>query len=239
MKAKNSTGMSLMELLLGTIIIMILLALLGFQVRGLVQRAKVSAAKATIDGLALCLKMIKDDTGLYPEALVDIRSPSPPSDETFSFSGWSGPYGRTVSLTDPWRNPYFYELQDLVFGPKVFERETGQPQEETFAFDAIPGTGMLVVANPGITSGSITLNGEEIVTQNEFKNVTPAIVKTVNLLAANTITIRLTSSPGLTIRVSISASQTSKNATFTLGSYGKNGQEGGVKYDADIVYGTF
>ncbi len=240
LKKLKPRGMTLLELLIGTIVIMILLALIGFQLKGMVQKAKVSAAKATMNGFALCLSMAKDDTNLYPEVLSDLKKAVPPSHATFSFRGWSGPYGGTLSLNDPWGNEYQYELSErTVFGPETIERETGKPYEETFTFDASPGPGTLIIDNPGVTSGNIILNGEEIVTQNEFKHTTPTIIKSVTLLSANTITIKVTSKPGLTIAINITAKTTSKEATFTLWSWGKDGCEGGEKYNTDIVYGIY
>lgn len=220
-------------------VIILLIAVSSQVVRGLIQRAKVSASKATLNGFALCVGMIKDDTGLYPENLSDTKEADPP--EGFSFRDWCGPYAPTLSLKDPWGNLYFYQLQDTIFGPQDFERTTGNPYEGTFTFTASPSPpkGTLIIENPGVTSGSVTLNGEEVVEEDEFKKITPVIIKEVNLLATNTITIKLRSTPGLTIKVSITTSQTSKDATFTLGSYGRDGQFGGTKYDADIVYGKF
>ena len=229
--------MTLLELLITVGVITILIAAGGVKIKGLVQRARVSAAKVTINGFALCLGMMKDDTGLYPLSLSDTKEGAPP--QGFSQRDWCGPYAATLSLTDPWGSPYFYELQNAVFGPQAFERTAGGPYEETFIFPASPGEGMLVISNPGITSGSVILNGEEIVSENEFKNITPTIIKVVDLLASNSITIRLASAPGISITVSITASSLSKDAIYILGSYGSDGQTGGTKYEADLAYGDF
>ncbi len=243
-KRKNSFGMTFLELLMGVVVVIILIALVGFQVTGLLQKAKVSAAKTTMTGIALCLGMIKDDTGLYPEKLEDINEPGPPDTigtVDFSARDWYGPYGGTLSLTDPWGNDYEYTLQNIVFGPDSFEREGGGQFEETFYFDAdAAGPGTLIIENPGVSSGSIELNDEEIVSQDEFKKITPSTVKEVTLLVGeNKLYIKIGGTPGITITISISASATSKDATFALWTYGKDGDEGGSKYDADIVYGTY
>ncbi len=50
MKRPNTRGMTLLELLVGISIILILIAGAGLQIRGLIQKAKVIAAKATING---------------------------------------------------------------------------------------------------------------------------------------------------------------------------------------------
>ncbi len=237
---KNSTSaMTLLELLIAISIIFVLITAAGLQIKGLIQRAKVSAAKTTILGFGLCLSMVKDDTGLYPENLADLDDAGPPAtsgDAKFSSRSWYGPYEETLSLTDPWGNEYFYELQDIVFGPQDFERTAGKPYEETFTFSAFSPTGTLTIQNPGVTSGSVILNGEEIVSEDEFKKIIPRIVKEINLLATNTITIKLASAPGITITISISAGQTSKNATFTLLSKGRDGELNTID---DIEYGEF
>lgn len=246
MKRPNTRGMTLLELLIGVSIILMLIAGVGLQTRGLIQKAKVIAAKATINGFALCLSMIKADTSLYPEQLKDVQKATRPgtSSQTVKFSArdWNGPYAETLSLKDPWGNDYFYWLtESTVFGPEAIERTTGQPYEETFTFEATPSPpkATLIVENPGVTSGSITLNGEEIVTEDEFKNTVPLIIKKVDLLASNTLTIRLASTPGLSINLRIAALVTSPDAMFVLGSMGKDGDFGGTKFDGDIVYGHF
>jgi general secretion pathway protein G len=243
----NSTSaMTLLELLVAITIMVILIGAAGLQIKGLIQRAKVSAAKTTILSFGLCLSMVKEDTGLYPLYLEHLNKAEPPTDDFSSPSwcgssrNWCGPYGEALSLIDPWGNPYQYELSETaVFGPSTFERTTGQPYEETFTFTASPDEGTLIIDNPGITAGSIILNGEEIVSEDEFKRIIPVIIKKVNLLASNTITIWLASKPGITITISVTAQFTSKDATFALWSYGRDGKESGEKYDKDIVYGHF
>lgn len=240
-KRKSSGGMTLMELLIGVIVVIILIALTGFQVTGLIQRAKVSAARTTMNGLALCLGMIKDDTALYPENLEDINSSGPPDTSgpaTFSARDWCGPYGGTLSLKDPWGNDYQYILQNIVFGPDSFEREEGGGQfEETFFFPADAGPGTLIIQNPGgVTSGSVELNDEEIVTQDDFKKITESIIKDVTLVAGqNKLYLKIGGTPGITITISISASAASKDATFALWTYGKEGEDGTTSF----LYGTY
>ncbi len=233
---KRVHGMTLLELLVGVVVIIILIALAGFQVKGLLQRAKVSAAKTTINGLALCLSMIKDDTCFYPVELSDTQSAEPP--DGFSSRDWYGPYGQTLSLTDPWNNPYFYELNEgTIFGPGTYQKRT-PPAWETVAFCAPCGKGTLIIDNPGITAGRMKLNGSEVVSPDEFKHTVPTIVKAINLSANNTLKIRLASNPSEHIEVKIT-SPFSKDTTFTLGSYGRDGEKDGTKYDADIEYGGF
>ncbi len=243
--------MTLLELLVGVSIILILMAGAGLQIRDLIQKAKVIAAKATINGFALCLSMIKADTSLYPEDLEDVKGATAPdtSSETAKFSAndWNGPYAMTLSLKDPWGNDYFYWLTETtIFGPVTIERTTGQPYVKSFNFTTAAGYGTLIVENPGVSSGSITLKeaGDleevEIVTEDDFKKIIPLIIKdNVWLGESNTLKITVWSTPGLSINLRITASVTSPDATFILGSKGKDGVYGGTKFDAEIVYGHF
>ena len=241
--------MTLLELLIGVSIILALIACAGLQTRGLIQKAKITAAKATINGFALCLSMIKADTSLYPEELEHTQGAGPPGtsgDARFSAMDWNGPYVETLSLKDPWGSYYFYWLTETtVFGPETIERTTGAPYVETFSFTASAGYATLIVENPGVTSGSITLSADgndeiEIVTEDEFKNIVPLIIKDGVLLGeTNTLTVRLASTPGLTINLRITAPVTSPNATFILGSMGKDRRFGGTKFEADIVHGYY
>jgi type II secretion system protein G len=231
-----SKGVTLIELLIGIAILVILAGIAVANIGGLLQRTKVQAAKSTMKGIALALDMVKTDTGLYPAIVDDIKEASSPSGISSSY--WRGPYAETISLDDPWGNEYQYEL--IIFGPETIEREMGGPSPKTFTFTATAGPGTLIIDNPGVTSGSVILNGEEIVTEDEFKHIIPVIIKRVVLSAANTITIDLGSKPGTTITIKISAKTlVKKDATFVLWSWGRDGSEGGEKYDADIVYGQY
>lgn len=226
--------MTLLELLIGSLITMMLIALVAFQVRGLFQKAKVSTAKSTINAYALSLGMIKDDTFLYPKALSDTKEASPP--EGYSYRDWCGPYAQRLPLNDPWDNPYFYQLNEgLVFGPETYERQT-PPVWITLGFSGPSGNATLVIDNPGITAARMYLNNVEVVSPFEFQNIIPLITKALNLLSNNTIRLRITSNPNEHIVVRITSPR-SRRSTFTLKSYGRDGKEGGTKYDADIEYG--
>ena len=234
---ERAHGMTLMELLVGVVVVMVMIALVGFQVRGLIQRAKISAARTTITGFALCLGLIKDDTAVYPLNLSDTKEATPP--EGFSQRDWYGPYGTTLSLTDPWGNPYFYDLSEItIFGPETYQKET-PPTWLTVLFSGPAGNATLIIDNPGITSARMYLNGEEIVSPYEFQHQIPEIRKQINLSASNTIELRIASNPSEHIEVKITSPGLDKANTFRLGSYGKDGKEGGTKFDADIEYGGF
>jgi len=272
----TSTGMTLMELLVGVGIIITLASIAGSRIRGLVQRAKISAAETTVDYIALSLNTIKNDAGFYPAELSDMNQVNPP--EGFKAKNWYGPYGQGLSLTDPWNNPYFYQVTEgIVCGPDIYKRYA-PPHTDTINFSAIEGKGTIIVTStegasgmklpkpkpkpkhlaeptlfsekaggkggkgPGttvkkekvITAGRIWLNGVEIISPNEFGKGT--ITKSIFLSSDNKLEIRVTSNPVGTMTIKIT-SPFSTDSTFTLGSYGRDKNSGGTKWDADIIYG--
>ncbi len=240
MKRKDK-GMTLMELLVGVVVLMAIMAAIGIRVRDIMQRTRVSSAKAAISTFALALGSMRDDTGIYPLMLQDLKSSAVPSHLNIPARFWNGPYlTQRISLLDPWGNPYFYELiHGPVFGPEVFFRYHGGPYDEEFEFKASAGAGKLIIINEdSVTSANIWINGVEVVTPDEFKAIIPRIEKDLYLLDENIIRIRIASEPGRTIILTV-ASASSAETRYILGSHGRNGEIGGEGYDADIVYGDF
>lgn len=110
-KFKKIKAFTLIELMLVVIIIGVLAAMVVPQLTGRSEQAKIAAARADINGsLATALDLFELDNGRYPrtedfpDALVN-----PPSDLR---NTWRGPYIRQRVPTDPWGNPYRYELSD-------------------------------------------------------------------------------------------------------------------------------
>ena len=202
--------MTLLELLIAITILAILIAGAGFQLKGLIQRAKISAAKSTIVGFGLSLSMIRNDTGLYPEQLSDVQRGDSPFEPCPG--KWYGPYGETLSRIDPWGNEYDYKLvEGVIFGPGTFEKHT-PPIKETCVFSAPSEKGTVIIHNHGITAGRVWLNGEEIVSPDDFKqHEDDSIIEVVELLSSNILQIRLTSNPAREIELKIT-SATSQNS---------------------------
>ena len=231
-------GMTLLELLVAMAILVIIIGMSGIKLSRVLQRARVAAAKSTISGFGLSLSSLKLDTGSYPQLLSYTKEAETPVG--FSSSSWYGPYAETLSLVDPWGNNYYYKLiDDVVFGPTVFERTMGPPYDETFTFSATAGTGKLLIDNSSlpINSGRVWLNGSEVVSPNEFGGGVTSIEKDVTLLTNNTLRVRLTSSPGNSFILSVTSP--SATAGFILLSYGRGGESGGLDFEADIIYGEF
>lgn len=89
-----------------------------------------------------------------------------------------------------------------IFGPKGFQRATGQPNvfQETFA--ATAGTGLLELFNGGPSNGSrvtsswVVLNGKQILGPDDFEKGDALLQSPVTLEVQNTLEIRLASTPG-------------------------------------------
>lgn len=97
-----------------------------------------------------------------------------------------------------------------LFGPNKYARAIGAPNtySDTFQTCNTGATYNLIVENgeggeDRLSSASITLNGEEIVKENEFNQKVDRIEKTISLNEENTLYIKLASGPGGFIKVSI------------------------------------
>jgi general secretion pathway protein G len=235
MEGLMKKGFVLTEILIFFFIFSILITGIFFAVKNVINRAKVVSAKAQISQLALLLEQVKNDTGTYPAFLSDLTKNSPPK---LQENGWNGPYTNNIPL-DPWGNPYFYKIPPTtVFSSPRLPRVHGKPDTFTGSFDAIAGKGKIRVENYGVTSCSIYLNGVEIVKESEFKNnPRPQIIeKEVNLLDGNNILTWARSTPGDFLYFSIIVDNMPTGEYFILGSYGKDGKEGGNGYNKDIVW---
>ena len=227
-------GMVLMELIVSVIIIGIL-ALISLRViSSVMQKSKVVSAKAQIAQLALLLESVRDDTGLYPVFLQHLTlTPAP----TMMGKGWKGFYTAKVPL-DPWGNAYFYQIPPSTVLPATRSKpRTSPPSIQDITFEASPGKGILTITNYGATANRIWLNGIEVIPPSQLKNnPKPQIIeKEVDLLTYNVFEIRLTGSPGDFLFVEVSGFMPT-DKYFILGSYGKDKEEGGKSFAADITW---
>lgn len=228
-------GFVLPEILVFLIIIIVLATGIIFAVRNIIDKAKVVSAKAQISQLALLLEQVKNDTGKYPSFLSDLTSNSPPR---MMENGWDGPYTNQIPL-DPWGNPYFYKIPPTtLFASPSLPREYGRPDTYSANFEGIKGKGKIKIENYGVTSCNIYLNGVKIVNENEFKNnPRPQIIeKEIEILDTNNIIVWARSTPGDFLYFSIISEFIPTGEYFILGSYGKDGKEGGNGYAKDIVW---
>ncbi len=238
MKKNRESAFTLLEMLFG-ICVLVIIAVIGFTlIRQALQRTKVVVAKASITQYAVLLEAVKSDANYYPPANNDTLeslayTASPPGYER----GWRGPYLKATPV-DPWKKEYFYRLvYGVIFGPMLCPRVAGPPADETYYFDAVPGKATVVVGNDCniINSGTVWLNGVEIVSPNQFQNGVPVIQTEVTVIAKNSIRMRLTSNPGSYIMVSVTSPFSNRTA-YIIGSYGFDNKAGGTGFAKDLTW---
>ena len=235
MKRKKE-GFVLNEILVVIGIILVIAGISFRLINAVLNKAKVVTAKSQIATLAFILEEIKDDTGYYPVHLSDILRKDPPP---MMGRNWKGPYLNKEEIPlDPWKHPYFYRIPSTtLFSSPQLPREYGIPQVYTFNFKAVPGQATIRVENYGVTACTCWLNGDKVLTENMFKkNPKPQIIeKEINLRENNELRIRVRSQPGEVLYISISG-YVPTDQYFILGSYGKDGQEGGKGWNKDIIW---
>jgi len=97
----------------------------------------------------------------------------------------------------------------VVFGPQTYVRDTGEPVSITSPFNIanISGAYTLVVANNGVTSAVISVNGKTVLSPSDFtgKNTAAAVLRRPVVLVAgvNQVVVELRSKPGTSLTVEI------------------------------------
>jgi hypothetical protein len=110
--------------------------------------------------------------------------------------------GIVVPITPPWAAPVMAHCPVLT--PRVYTLGPGKPvtQQESFAADTLQGTFTLVVENGDasgqrrVSSGSISLNGVEVVRESDFNQQAGLIQKVVQIRSSNTLAVTLKGGPG-------------------------------------------
>jgi general secretion pathway protein G len=102
---KNSSGFTLIEMLIVLAIISLIIGLVGPRVFKGEKKGKITTAKAQIELFGGALDQYRLDTGYYPttsEGLAALQT-NPGVD------GWDGPYLKKKTVPrDPWRQEYVY-----------------------------------------------------------------------------------------------------------------------------------
>lgn len=101
-KSGNSSGFSLIELL---VVLIILGLIAGLVVPNIMQRgedAKLRAADAEVQRLSMAVDEFYLDNGRPPKELRELV------EKPANASNWNGPYVNDSNLKDPWENDYQY-----------------------------------------------------------------------------------------------------------------------------------
>ena len=106
-------GLTLIEVLAVTAILVIMGTLVGLAVRQFSQQAKVNLAKTQIKLFRQGLDLYCQQVGSFPADLAALREP--PADLAKP-EKWQGPYLKEDIPLDPWDNDYQYEL----LGPESY-----------------------------------------------------------------------------------------------------------------------
>ncbi len=108
----ESAGFSLLEIMAVVVIMSLLVGLVGINVLGRIDDARVSTARTQMKLIETALEFYKMDNGRYPsddqglEAL--IRKPTSGADaRNYRPEGY---LKNEAALTDPWGEPYYYEI---------------------------------------------------------------------------------------------------------------------------------
>lgn len=106
---RGGRGFTLLEMLVVLVIIGLLAGLVGPQLLGRVDAAKVTTAKTQVRMLKGALQTLRLDTGRYPTREQGIKLlVEPPKDANLAVK-WHGPYLDGEVPLDPWGNDYVYQ----------------------------------------------------------------------------------------------------------------------------------
>lgn len=92
--------------------------------------------------------------------------------------------------------------ESILYGPKVYTRTDGAPNVFNEAFTAPPGGAFLVIFNGDdeqdsrVDSGSVLLNGSEVVSGSDLNEQVDRVIQPVALTASNNMQITLSGEPG-------------------------------------------
>jgi len=102
--ARNSSGFTLVEMLLVVVIIGVLTAVVAGNFGHKSKAARINATRASISAIANAIEVYQMDMGRYPSSLDDLVT-DPGS------ANWDGPYvkGGKNAMVDAWGNPFSYK----------------------------------------------------------------------------------------------------------------------------------
>ena len=127
-RRRGEAGVTLIEMLVVVTIIGLFVALVGPALFKKVDEAKITQARAQIDGLMTALGTYKLDTGNFPsteQGLVALRVK--PAD----INQWAGPYMPKDVPKDPWGHDYIYKFPG--------DNQADEPEITCIGADGQPG----------------------------------------------------------------------------------------------------
>ncbi len=109
MKNNREKGFTFLEIMLVVVIIGILAAIVGPNITGRTEKAKIKATEGQISNLETALRHYELEVGEFPSTTQGLQAlVEKPSD--VSDTEWDGPYlDRSYVPNDPWKRPYVYK----------------------------------------------------------------------------------------------------------------------------------
>jgi len=102
-RRKSQAGITLIEMLVVVTIIALFIGLVGVNILGQGDKARVVAVKTEISNLTNALTLYKLDTGTFPQNLLALR------EKPDNVPNWAGPYLAKDVPNDAWGRPFLYK----------------------------------------------------------------------------------------------------------------------------------
>jgi len=104
-RTRTQAGVTLIEMMVVVTIIALFAALVLPKMMHQADRAKVTKARADINGFSTALGAYKLDTGTFPTTEQGLKALR---EKPEAVENWQGPYVQKEIPTDPWQHPYVY-----------------------------------------------------------------------------------------------------------------------------------
>lgn len=104
-RTRSEAGVTLIEMMVVVTIIALFAALVLPRMMGQADKARVTRARADINGYMTALGAYKLDTGVYPTTEQGLKALR---EKPETVDSWQGPYLQKEISNDPWGHPYIY-----------------------------------------------------------------------------------------------------------------------------------
>lgn len=111
LKSKKDAAFTFVETLAVLAVTAILTSQVGIAAHKVIQKARVSAAKAQIEQLKLSLESYFSDCGSFPTSEQGLKALWEEPEMYPLSENWKGPYTDKKILSDPWGNDYGYVVK--------------------------------------------------------------------------------------------------------------------------------